>query len=512
MYLTQGLHRSLQQTPGATALVGPATSLSFSELVDRVARLASGLRGLGLEPGDRVGVLADNSTQYVESVLAVPWAGLVISPVNVRWSLQEIRYQLRDAGIVVLLIGIEQLTRFGDELSADPGLRLVVMADPDRTGAVSGTMDHDQLIGSSTPMEDTRGSTALAALVYTGGTTGSPKGVMLSHRQIAISSLGVIASLGDTSAHRFLHAGPLYHLAALGALYTQVALGSTHLVIGRYTVADLVDHIRAHEVTATTLVPTVVQRLLEYLDDSGLRLPSLRALGYGGAPIGEQTLRAAQQLLPEAGLSQRYGMSELGPIASILRPEDHRPGAPGHRLRSAGRPALHAEIRIADPADASLPAGEVGEILVRGGHVMMGYWGKPEQTAQAVRGGWMHTGDVGYLDADGYLYVVDRLKDMIVSGGENVYSTEVEQVVGLHPAVRECAVIGVADHDWGERVHAVVVLEEGATLDLIELREFCCAQVARYKAPRSMSVVPALPVSAVGKVLKRELRRVAEAG
>lgn len=366
-------------------------------------------------------------------------------------------------------------------------------------------------MAAAAPMADTRGAEELAALVYTGGTTGRPKGVMLTHAQIATSSLGVIATLGDPRPHRFLHAGPLYHLAALGALYTQVALGSTHSVIGRATVEEIAERIRTDEVTATTLVPTVVQRLMEHLDETGLRLPSLRMLGYGGSSIGESTLRAARRLLPEAALSQRYGMTELGPIAAILTPEDHAEESRADLLRSAGRAALHVEIRIAGPDDATLAPGEVGEVLVRGGNVMAGYWGMPEETEHALRGGWMHTGDVGYLDADGYLFVVDRLKDMIVSGGENVYSTEVEKVVAGHPSVRACAVIGVADATWGERVHAVVVLADGAMLEPAELREYVAGRIARYKAPRSMSVLAELPVSAVGKVLKRDLRRDVEA-
>lgn len=511
MYLTQGLHRSLQQTPQAVALADQSRSWTFAELADRVGRLAAGLLELGATAGDRVGVISDNSAEFVELALGVPWAGLVLSPVNVRWSRNEIEYQLDDAQVDVVVVDAEWFGLLGDILTSRPRLRLVVVG---AAGVLPARAVHyEELIRSATPVEDRRGpADTLAVLAYTGGTTGASKGVMLTHGQIATSSLGAIGSNArDAHAQTFLHAGPLYHLAALGALYTQVALGSTHVVIGRYSVGELVASIQEHEVTATTLVPTVVQRLLDHIEATGQAVPSLTALGYGAAPIGEHVLRQAERLLPGVGLSQRYGMTELGPIATILGPEDHRDPVHPERLRSAGRAVLHTEVRIADDSDIQLPTGAVGEILVRGGNVMSGYWHLPVETAEALRGGWMHTGDMGYVDEAGYLYVVDRLKDMIVSGGENVYSTEVEKVLALHPAVRECAVIGVPDHEWGERVHAVVVLHDGKVLSLEEARQFCCDRIARYKAPRSLSVVLALPVSAVGKILKRELRRDFEA-
>ncbi|MEU9888905.1 long-chain-fatty-acid--CoA ligase [Sphaerisporangium sp. NPDC051011] len=509
MYLTQGLHRSLQAEPQETALVSRDRSWTFTDLVSRVARLAGGLRRHGAQDGDRIGVLSENSTLFVELALAVPWAGLVLSPVNLRWSRQEVLYQLRDAEIDVLVVDAEHRETAAELQAARPRMRLVVQGCGAPTERVT---DHEQLIDSSEPVEDRRGpADRLAALVYTGGTTGAPKGVMLTHGQIATSSLGTIATLGaDAGPHRFLHAGPLYHMAALGALYTQVAVGSTHVVIGRYTSAELVDVLREFEISSTTLVPTVVRRVLDHLESTGRRLPSLRSLAYGGGPISEAVLAQAARVLPAVALSQRYGMTELGPIATILGPADHRDPSHPERLRSAGKAAMHAEVRVVDPDDEELPTGAVGEIVVRGANMMTGYWRRPEETAAALRNGWMHTGDVGYLDGAGYLYVVDRLKDMIVSGGENVYSTEVEKVLATHPAVHECAVVGVPDSEWGERVHAVLVLNDGAGVTLDELREHCSAQIARYKAPRSFEVVRSLPVSPIGKILKRQLRRDAE--
>jgi acyl-CoA synthetase (AMP-forming)/AMP-acid ligase II len=247
----------------------------------------------------------------------------------------------------------------------------------------------------------------------------------------------------------------------------------------------------------------MIQLLVDHPDIGRHNLSSLRGVVYGASPIPQPVLERAMKAFPSASFTQAYGMTELAPVATMLSPADHEAG----RLRAAGRAAPHAEVRVVDPDDAEVPAGTVGEIIVRGGHVMQGYWNSPDETAHALRGGWMHTGDGGYLDEQGYLYVVDRLKDMIVSGGENVYSAEVENAVARHPAVAQCAVIGVPDPDWGERVHAVVVLHPGATLTAAELREHAKTLIAGYKAPRSMEIAGALPLSGAGKVLKRELRQ-----
>jgi acyl-CoA synthetase (AMP-forming)/AMP-acid ligase II len=246
----------------------------------------------------------------------------------------------------------------------------------------------------------------------------------------------------------------------------------------------------------------MIQALVDHPQVTEHDLTSLQSVVYGASPITQAVLERAMKAFPGASFTQAYGMTELAPVATLLSPADHAQG----RLRSAGRAAPHAEVRVVDPDDAEVPRGVVGEIVCRGGHVMQGYWNKPQETADALRGGWMHTGDGGYLDSGGYLYVVDRIKDMIISGGENVYSAEVENAVSSHPAVAQCAVIGVPDDRWGERVHAVVVLHPGAALTAAELREHVKALIAGYKAPRSLEIADALPVSGAGKILKRELR------
>jgi acyl-CoA synthetase (AMP-forming)/AMP-acid ligase II len=302
---------------------------------------------------------------------------------------------------------------------------------------------------------------------------------------------------------RYLHAAPMFHLADLAAWTAQCMVGGTHVFIPAFDPVKVMSAMQEHQVTSTLLVPTMIQVLVDHPDVAKYDLSSVRSILYGASVITEAVLQRAMKTFPSADFIQAYGMTELAPIATVLSPADHREGK---RLRSAGRSAAHSELRIVDAEDNEVPLGTVGEVCVRGAHVMQGYWKKPTETAEAVKDGWMHTGDGGYLDDAGYLFIVDRIKDMIISGGENIYSAEVENALAQHPAGAACAVIGVPDDEWGERVHAVVVLAAGQSVTIEELRDHAKALIAGYKCPRSMETIDALPVSAAGKVLKRELR------
>ncbi len=503
MYLTQGLHRAVQQQPDRVMTICGERRRTFAEVADRVARLAGALRDLGVADGDRVAMLALNSDRYNEYLLAVPWANAVLNPVNVRWSIPEIAYSLQDSGTRVLLVDDAFAAAVPALQEAVPGLDTVIHAGD---GPVPpGALGYEELIAAAGPVADARRSgDELAGVFYTGGTTGFPKGVMLSQANLATSWLGSAATgCFGRAGSRTLHVAPMFHLADLAYWGATLLTGGSHVMIPAFSPVAVMDAIARHRVSDMLLVPTMIQLLVDHPEAREHDLTSLRSVVYGASPISPAVLERAMKTLPGAEFTQAYGMTELSPVATILTPADH---AAGH-LSSAGRAAPHAEVRVVDPAGAPVAAGTVGEVAVRGGHVMQGYWNKPEETAAALRGGWMHTGDGGYLDDQGYLYVVDRIKDMIITGGENVYSTEVENALAAHPAVAQCAVIGVPDPHWGERVHAVIVPHPGASVTLEELRAHAKTLIAGYKAPRSLEIAEALPLSGTGKVLKRELRQ-----
>ncbi|WP_431968675.1 acyl-CoA synthetase [Nocardia sp. bgisy134] len=503
MYLTQGLHRAAQHNPdGLMTICGPRTRTN-REVLDRVSRLAGALRGLGVGADDRVAMLSLNSDRYHEYLLAVPWADAVLNPVNIRWSPAEIAYSLADSDSRVLFVD-DAFAPMVPALRAQyPELRAVVHCGDGP--APEGALDYERLIADATPIPDARrGGAAPAGIFYTGGTTGFPKGVVLSHANLLTSALGGVAT-GYLMAPGavFLHAAPMFHLADLAGWQGVLMLGGTHVMIPAFDPVATLTAIQQHRVSSSVLVPVMIQMLVDHPRAAEFDLSSVEHIMYGASPISQAVLERAMAAFGRAGFTQAYGMTEVAPIATLLGPQDHLAG----RLRSAGRAAPHSEVRIVDSDGVEVPRGEVGEVVVRGGHVMLGYWNKPAETADAVRDGWMHTGDGGYMDEDGYVYIVDRIKDMIVSGGENVYSAEVENAVAAHPAVAAVAVIGVPDTEWGERVHAVIVCKPGRQVTAEEIRGHAKELIAGYKAPRSIEIVDALPVSGAGKILKRDLRQ-----
>lgn len=503
MYLTQGLHRAVAATPDDTATIYADRVRTFREHADRIARFAGGLRAIeGIERDDRVAILSLNSDRYAEFLLAVPWADLVLNPVNIRWAPPEIAYSLIDSGTKVLLIDDAFAPVVPALRDAVPGIVEFIHCGDGPTP--EGTTSYEEIIARSEPIDDVRRSDDdIAGIFYTGGTTGFPKGVMLTHANMVTSALGTVATgelLGPSAV--LLHAAPMFHLADLAAWAGQVLCGGAHVMVPMFEPVAVLEAIQEHRPTDVLVVPTMLQMLVDHPRIGEFDLASLRRILYGGSPISEGLLNRTIERFPDVGLTQAYGMTEVAPVASLLLPNDHR----GKYLASGGRAAPHSEIVIKNEAGEQVPNGTVGEICVRGGHVMKGYWNKPDETEAVLRDGWYHTGDGGYLDDDGFVFVVDRIKDMIVTGGENVYSAEVESAISRHPAVAAAAVIGLPDPNWGERVHAFVVLAPGAALNDEELIAFCKEQIAGYKVPRSVTFRADLPMSGAGKVLKRELR------
>lgn len=490
---------------------GPCTAFgarrsTTAQTLARAARVAGGLRALGVTEGDRVAVLAANSDRYVELYLAVPWAGGVIVPLNSRWTAEENRLAIEDCEPAVICVGegVDPASlALIEGLSAT--LPVVLMTD---AAAPEGWTPWAELEIADPVNDAGRRGTDLFGIFYTGGTTGRSKGVMLSHGGVvsnghAMRETGVFPE-GCTS----LIIPPLFHLAAGGATTASLLSGGGIVIQSAFDPASCLTTIEECGVTDVLLVPTMIQMLLDSPAFAPARLAGLQRIVYGASSIAESTLDRMIEAAPHVRFTQAYGMTEVSCCATLLAPEHHldEHRAAG-RHRSAGRAISVAELKIVDESGQVVPTGGVGEILIRGSGLMLGYWRRPEQTAEALAGGWMHTGDGGRMDELGFVYVVDRIKDMIVTGGENVYSAEVESVLARHPDIAQCAVIAVPDERWGERVHADIVPRPGATLTEDAVMAHCRAAIAGYKCPRSMEFwTTPLPMSAAGKIAKQVLR------
>jgi acyl-CoA synthetase (AMP-forming)/AMP-acid ligase II len=507
MQLTQLLRKAARERPHDPAIVDGARRLSFADLANRSARLASVLHGFGARPGDRVGMLAHNSHRYAEFLMGSWWAGCAVNPVNVRWSAAEMAYSLDDCETSVLLVDEHFAGTVAALRGRSKSLRTVIHCGPGATP--DGRAGYEDLLGRARPAADAgRGFEDLAAVMYTGGTTGHPKGVMLSHRNLVVNALATNAAFPDPFDRIGLISAPMFHIGACAQwLQLLCALRARTVLLPWFDEVRVLEAIERERVTDTFLVPTMLKRVIEHGRFGGFDLSSLRTVLYGAAAIDATLLAAAMRALPGVKFQQVYGMTEAAPVVCALPPALHEPGPhQARRLRAAGFPTAAAEIRVVDARGEDVPRGTAGEIALRGPTVMQGYWNKPAETAAALVDGWLRTGDAGLFDEEGLLHVVDRIKDMIVTGGENVYSAEVENALAQHPAVQSCAVIGIPDADWGETVHAVVVKRAGHEVTPQALVAHCRERIAAYKCPRSVEFRAELPLSAAGKLQKFRLR------
>ena len=488
------IERALAVAADGEALVCGDRRLTYREFATRLERLHGMLDGFGLRHGDRVAILLLNSIEFVELYCGVPMAGLVQVPLNFRWAEPELAYALDDSGARVLVC------------DRDPG----PLADLVERVVRVDLGEYETLLTGADPVPfdpASVGEDDIAGLFYTGGTTGTSKGVMLTHRNLIANAWNIQYSQPMTSDDRYLIMAPMFHAAGSVSVLQSIFVGATQVIMPAFDPAGMLDLVVSERITQTLGVPamvsaTVEEQLLRPRDTS-----TFRVYAHGGSPIALEVVRRGIAAFPDTRILHLYRTTETAPIVTGLADEvdlvDHDRG------RSAGQPVMGCQVVIRDPDGNPTETGRPGEVTIRGANVMAGYWNKPDQTAAALRDGWYWTGDVGRIDDQGYLFLLDRSKDMIISGGENVYCTEVEDALYTHPSVLEATVFGIPHERWGEAVHAVVVLrgEADADVDSAALIAHCRSLIAGYKLPRTVEFrAEPLPKSGPGKVLKRQLR------
>ncbi|MGW4094811.1 class I adenylate-forming enzyme family protein [Nocardia sp. NPDC004750] len=511
--ISQVLDRAVGMFGDRIAVTDGRMRWTYRELGRRVLALDAALDGFKLGVGDVVGVLAHNDPLHIVAWLAVPRSGRVMNELNTRLSRAELEFTLADSRTRALIVDDDHVDLARSLQAAVDSLTTLIYAGVH--SAPVGFVDLAALTGgeaeSSLPVAS---GDMIAGIFYTGGTTGRPKGVQLSHQNLISTAKNALICWGFDDQDAYLHAAPMFHLADGAATLALTWVGGKHVILDAFEPRRWLEIVKTERVTRATLVPTMINRLVSEPFPTGTDCSSLRSIAYGGSPMPRALLqRAAARFGCDWG--QVYSMTEGAGITTFLDHRDHRRGLAGDdpiaagRLASVGRPVVGCEVRILRADGSMADSGEAGEVVVRGETIMRGYLNRPTETAAAfLDGQWYRTGDVGYFDGDGYLFVVDRIKDMIITGGENVYAAEVEAAIHEHPAVYEAAVFGVPDDDWGEVVHAAVVLLPGHLAAQDELIGHTRSRIAPYKAPRVVHFLERqLPRSAAGKVVKSDLRQ-----
>jgi fatty-acyl-CoA synthase len=503
MTMSDQLARWARTTPDAWALRFEGSGRTYAELDQRVARLARALRDRGVGTGDRIAVLALNGMETWETYLAGVRLGAIVVPVNFRLVADEVAHVLADSGATAVVVdaALAPVAERAREQAPDVASTLVMGAEYEAALADAGAEPLDVVVDEGEP----------AFIMYTSGTTGRPKGAVLTHHNLLMHVFSQVTHLGWHPEDRVAAPGaPLFHIAGLAGGLPPLLVGGTNVIMrsGAFDPVETLDMIERERISSIFLVPAMWAAVVAVPGIADRDLSHLRRISWGAAPASTTLLRTMIDTFPQAEVVTAFGQTECSPVTCFLRGEDSI-----RKIGSVGTPMLNVEVRVVDPDMNDVPRGEVGEIVYRSPMVMKEYWNKPEETAEAFRGGWFHSGDMVRQDEDGYYFVVDRLKDMIISGGENIYCAEVEDVLAAHPKVGEVALIGVPDTRYGEAPLAIVAPRDAAdppTAD--ELAAWCRQRLARYKNPREYSIVGALPRNPSGKVLKTSLRQEHSAG
>lgn len=484
MIYTHSVGRALRYYPEKTAFSSGGKQMTFRELHNRVARVATALSKHGFKKGDRLAVLLPNETEFIELIYACAWLGLIIVPLNTRLSVSEIDHVLIDAAPHGLI---------RHSSLAAPTIQLPWQLVLDQEPFESSGESYPDIVYDPG---------AVFALIYTSGTTGLPKGVALTHANIFANLDHVNYWMRYREGGVYLHAAPIFHIADFPFMFASPAFGTLQVTIPKFSPQTFCETVEREHVTHTVVVPTMLNILTKFDGLKKYDLTSLERLGYGGSPISPELIHQIRAAFPNVELVQVYGLSETGFLTGL---QDHEHTE--ERLTSCGRTCPGVEITVLDESGKAVEPGKPGELVVRGANVMQGYWNNAKETDASFHEGMFRTGDIGYRDADGYYFLLDRAKDMIVTGGENVYSAEVEAVIYQHPAVLEAAVFGIPDPQWGELVMAIIALKPGQVLSADELVAHCRRSLANYKVPRRVEFAESeLPKSGSGKILKRVLR------
>ncbi len=514
MILTRTLKKALKLFPHKQAIVCGGKRWTYEEFCNRVNRLAHRLKGFGIKKDDKVAVLHPNCHIFLEAYYAIPQIGAVSVPINYRLSPREIAFILQDSESRILIADSTLKDRIDPIREDIHAIEKILWAGGNKVSGRAADLNYESVLteADSSPLpEPLTNDEDTAQIYYTSGTTGRPKGVMLSHKNVSTHALGTIAEIHLTDEDIWIHVAPLFHLADAWATWAVTWVGGTHVLVKEFDAKLVLETIEREKVTLTNLIPAMLNLMVNHPDVGKFDYSSLRILLSGGAPIAPEVVRKIVETF-KCDYIQTYGMTETSPYLTLSILKEHLRELPSEdqlRFKSkTGREFIGVELKVVNERGGEVKKDEkeVGEIIVKGDIVTKGYWKLPEETKKSIKEGWLYTGDMAVIDQEGYVTIVDRKKDMILTGGENVYSTEVENILYMHPSILECAVVGVPDQKWGEAVKGIVVLKPSQKATEREIIQFCKERIAHYKAPKSIDFIEALPRTGSGKIHKKGLR------